>query len=112
MAPHLEANRVRNAMFGLLAGHQGLPCASACIGMILFVAGWSLMWAAALQVLTFVPIPVCPLLMLAGLAALKRSFHSEPLLIDERLDKLPHDLRAPMTDPRCSIWQFTSGAAP
>jgi hypothetical protein len=36
-------------------------------GEILFVMGWSLMWASALDILAIVPVEVCPLLMAAGL---------------------------------------------
>jgi hypothetical protein len=87
----LQANQVRSAMRSLLAWRQSLPCATACIGMILFVAGWSLMWGAALQLFPFVPIAPCPCLMIAGLVALKYSF-ARPIEAT-RLSNAPEDGR-------------------
>lgn len=45
----------------------------ALCGLVLFVVGWSTMWASALQLIPFVPVSACPLLMLLGLLTLRRS---------------------------------------
>jgi hypothetical protein len=37
------------------------------VGQVLFGLGWSLMWATALSLITFIPIMTGPMLMAAGL---------------------------------------------
>jgi hypothetical protein len=56
------------------------------LGMLLFVSGWSLIWASALRLVPYIPIGICPILMLAGLAALMRSSDGRRLAPSKPLD--------------------------
>src|SRR5215212_4811556 len=73
MAPHPTVKAVRSAISSRVSGGKWPDDAALWLGMLLFVAGWSSMWASALRLVPYIPIGVCPILMLAGLAALMRS---------------------------------------
>ncbi len=46
------------------------------IALVVFAAGWSLLWASGLRLITFLPLPAGPLLMLAGLGLFRLSLRN------------------------------------
>lgn len=61
---------LRREVRPLLAAHLWL------IALAVFTAGWSLLWASGLRLITFLPLSAGPLLMLAGLGLFRLSLRN------------------------------------
>ncbi|WP_035641365.1 hypothetical protein [Bradyrhizobium sp. ORS 375] len=63
-----QALEIAAAATRWIRAYEFTPQHALYTGQALFTLGWSLVWAIALAIITFVPIGVGPLLMAAGLA--------------------------------------------